>query len=533
MALVTWGLLATVTGAPRRRATINLPPLLANIPRAVDSKQPIPRLLPTQSIGSGKPKRWIDRYEKTCLGPEASPEHFRYEEFAGHSATPELGAEAFMLHVANKAAVWGLHKGTCLYTANTLVGLSLAGADDTAHVYGAIRQGLARVNASIHRSYQALDLTITSIAPGPIALSVPQGTIFEVTPKDMPLVAGASVMVHLLPHRSQTVRVQTFSLSLTGAVPHPGATVRITPFVYVAAFLKDFQNESPRSQTILWLHTDLGRTQQLKAARKRFAGSAERGRLAVPLVAATAWLVLASSLWKFAGKDGAPSNICFASVLTTVVAAAHQVWSEPTECFVLTSFALADVIADTWFVAVVLATAFGLFLCVDPSNHYLVKDHAAYAMMIVAAGLARVVTVDPTQPVMLTVALLLLLPLHLPQMVVLMGAVLVLPSGRPARVTAEFQRGLPLARAILYPAFGAPLVAWGLVLCLGDRLAYLEALDAFAANPLTAFPDRIAPDHWAATSAALWTISSVVHVLTWLRIPSPPPPPPRGKEKPQ
>eukprot|EP00669_Euglena_mutabilis_P011920 TRINITY_DN6527_c0_g1_i1.p3 TRINITY_DN6527_c0_g1~~TRINITY_DN6527_c0_g1_i1.p3 ORF type:complete len:193 (-),score=10.04 TRINITY_DN6527_c0_g1_i1:52-630(-) len=98
-------------------------------------------------------------------------------------------------------------------------------------------------------------------------------------------------------------------------------------------------------------------------------------------------------------------------------------------------------------------------------------------MMIVAAGLARVVTVDPTQPVMLTVALLLLLPLHLPQMVVLIGAVLVLPSGRPARVTAVFRRGLPLARAILCPAFGAPLVAWGLVLCLGDRLTYLEALD--------------------------------------------------------
>lgn len=33
---------------------------------------------------------------------------------------------------------------------------------------------------------------------------------------------------------------------------------------------------------------------------------ASRGRFAVPLVAATAWLVLASSLWKFADKDGGP-----------------------------------------------------------------------------------------------------------------------------------------------------------------------------------------------------------------------------------
>ena len=36
-----------------------------------------------------------------------------------------------------------------------------------------------RINATFARSFRALDVTITSVAPGPMAVSVPQGTVFE------------------------------------------------------------------------------------------------------------------------------------------------------------------------------------------------------------------------------------------------------------------------------------------------------------------------------------------------------------------
>lgn len=71
----------------------------------------------------------------------------------------------------------GIHIWSCHFFSQQ--GISLSGINDTAHLYGAIRQGLLRINATVLRSFRAIELTISSTAPGPLAVSVPQGTVFE------------------------------------------------------------------------------------------------------------------------------------------------------------------------------------------------------------------------------------------------------------------------------------------------------------------------------------------------------------------
>eukprot|EP00667_Euglena_gracilis_P008119 EG_transcript_8204 len=502
--LLLWAvvLLAAIgDGASRKSA--QLPPLLANIYKAVEVRLPRPRLLPSEAARMAVPGHWADRYEKACLGTGPFDESFRYEELEEHDRAPNLGAEQFMLHLAHKAARWAPHKGTCLFTVNTFVGISLSGINDTAHLYGAIRQGLLRINATVLRSFRAIELTISSTAPGPLAVSVPQGTVFEGHHTEMPLVVLSSVMVHLLPGRSQTVTLHTYSMSLTGATPTPASAPRLTPFIYIAAFLKDFQNESPRSQLTLWMHTDRGRHLQTAAYQakwgKAYAHVADW--LVAPLLATCVWLGLAGFMWKWADKDAATSNMCFASVFSAVVLGARQWWHQPVESALLVLNCAADVAADLWLLVVVGLGAIGLLLCVAPSHRYLVKEHASYFLLLLTVGVARFVGGVNPQVLALALGFPLLLWLQLPVMVTAVLAVPALAHSRKAGVSRVFRQTLPLVRAVAYPALGAPCVAWAALVALGPRREYLQRLDEFAVDPVRGFP--AIDGRWLSATAAV------------------------------
>ena len=501
--------------APTEAARSPLPTMLRNAPKAIQVKSDVPKLLPAGALEEPVPA-WEKRYEKVCLAQSAAevdPEDL-FPEFQGHRDWPELGGEGLLLHLAHKVQKWSHHKHLCFHTINTFQGLSLLSPNDAGLIYGAIRQGLVRISATFSRSFRAMSLTITSTAAGPIAVSVPQGSVFEGRYTEQPLVVLSAVMVHLLPNRSQTVVLETYSLSLFG-VP-PVSTPRLAPFVFTGAFLHDRQHELPRSQRKLWAYTDGGRWPQI--SRQQKVWKRWEGRLGAPWVwagtpAVMALVLLAYTMERGSTGHASVSQFCFMSTFMLLASGAQQLYNQPLVCAVSVLFAVADLWADAWVVTLGAGVALGAVLCVAPTHKFLLGDYPRYALLSMALGIGQFASAgDPLQMTSVLSAALLS-ALYIPEIIFGVLGLGALAKGGKAAVQDLHAYALPCIQAVVYPALGAPLVVWGLWLALGDHTDGLQQLDSFALDPVMVSPSGVLLPWLGWAAVGLYVGCVVMHGL--------------------